>query len=153
MTKTSVVVSVVSLLIGYLLGNAVPLLNFSTDEGPAANQDNEAVEPTSIPDGKGLLMVTVVNASGAPMVGIEIDVNFQPGQPEGWGVKEADANGTATFELDPGTYSVYFNANRFPVGYQTPPTQRVEVREGEIKTVTITLEKIMSRLTTPLSSV
>lgn len=143
MTKTSIIV-IVFLVIGYLLGNFVPLRNFSSrDQGNPAtyNKEDESTKITSVPSGKGALEVTVKNSSNQPMVGIEIDVAVRPGPPESWGVKEANINGTANFELDPGNYYVYFNMNRFPSGYKIQPEQKVNIQEGQIKNVTIVLEK------------
>lgn len=143
MTKTSIIV-IVFLVVGYLLGNFVPLRNFSSGDqnNPATdNQKNDNTKTTSVPSGKGVLEVTVKNSSNQPMVGIEIDVGFRPGPPESWGVKEANTNGTANFELDPGNYYVYFNTNRFPSGYKIQPEQKVNIQEGQIKNLTIILER------------
>lgn len=143
MTKTSAAVAVVALLAGYLLGNFAPLQKFSTTGNPASVDDrkDENSQPASIPNGKGLLEVAVTNPSGAPMVGIEVDVAVQPGPPESWGTKEADVNGKAAFELAPGTYYVYFNMNRFPSGYKVPSELKVEVQAGQTKKVAIVLER------------
>ncbi|MFA5778198.1 MAG: carboxypeptidase-like regulatory domain-containing protein [Candidatus Paceibacterota bacterium] len=144
MVKTSIIV-IVFLVVGYLLGNFVPLQNFSSsNQGnpTVGNQENDSTKITSIPSGKGILEVTVKNSSNQPMVGIEIDVGVRPGPPESWGVKEANVNGTANFELAPGDYYVYFNMNRFPSGYKIQPGQKVSVQEGQIKNLTIVLEKI-----------
>lgn len=136
MAKTSIIV-IVFLVIGYLLGNFVPLRNFSS-----SNQaDTDAGKTSNILSGKGALEITVTNSSNQPMVGIEIDVATQPGPPEGWGVKEADVNGKATYNLDPGTYYIYFNTNRFPSGYVVQPEQKVEIKEGQTKKITIVLQK------------
>lgn len=143
MIKKSIIV-IIFLVIGYLLGNFVPLSNFSSsDQGNPATDDqkNESAKTNSIPNGKGMLEVTVKNSSSQPMVGIEIDVAVRPGPPESWGIKEANADGTAEFELSPGNYYVYFNANRFPSGYKIQPEQKVSIQEGQIKKITIVLEK------------
>ena len=137
MTKTSVVVIVLSLVAGYLLGNFMPLRNFSS-----SSQESEKGRVVNIPSGKGVLEVTVSNSDDQPMVGIEIDVAVQPGPPESWGVKEANVNGMASFELDPGTYHVFFNTNRFPSGYEIPSSsQKVDIKEGQTKNVAIVLER------------
>ena len=75
------------------------------------------------------------------MVGIEIDVAVKPGPPESWGIKEANVNGVADFELDPGDYYVYFNTNRFPSGYKIQPEQKVSIQKGQTKNIKIILER------------
>ena len=143
MAKTSIIIVVV-LVAGYLLGNFMPLQNFSSSNQttPATdNQKNENAKTTSVPNGKGVLEVIVKNSNNEPIVGIEIDVAIRPGPPESWGIKEANVNGIANFELNPGNYYVYFNTNRFPSGYKVQPEQKVNVQEGQIKSVTIVLEK------------
>lgn len=136
MAKTSIIV-IVFFVLGYALGNFVPLQKFSTNTQDTANTG----EVARISDGKGLLAVTVRDSSNQPVIGIEIDVAVQPGPPESWGAKEADTNGTANFELNPGTYYVFFNANRFPSGYVFPSSEKVNIEEGQIENITIVLEK------------
>lgn len=137
-----VAIAVVSLLLGYLLGNYVPFRAASTPNtgNQTSNQNTDNVT-TNIPSGKGLLEITVTDSSGKPMVGIETDVALQPGPPEAWGTKEADTNGKTSFELAPGSYYVYFNMNRFPSGYVVPSEQKVTVLEGQTNKVTIVLAK------------
>ena len=140
MTKKLIIIAVISLVVGYLLGNFVPLQNFSG--GNRCRQpEQQRGKTASIPRGKGILEVTVENSSNQPMVGIEIDVAVQPGPPEDWGTKEANVNGVANFELNPGSYYVYFNTSRFPSGYKIPPPQKVDVQEGQVESVRIVLEK------------
>lgn len=134
-----VVIAIIFLSVGYLLGNFVPFQEISKSGNQTDGQNNSIT--TNIPNGKGLLEVTVTGPGGEPMVGIETDVAVNPGPPETWGIKEADTNGKTSFELAPGAYYVYFNTNRFPSGYVTPPEQKVNVLEGQTKKVTIVLVK------------
>lgn len=140
MNKTQLVVAAACLLIGYLLGNFLPLNNLSSPNSLIETSNNN--QATSLVAGQGLLAVTVTNNLGEPMVGIEIDVGVRPGgPPESWGVKEADPNGQASYNLEPGTYYVYFNLNRFPAGYEPQPEQLVVVEEGQTSQVNIVLQK------------
>ncbi len=125
---------VLGLAAGYWLGNIFPLQN--QNPGQTSQSSN-----SPIPSGMGRLEVTVTGENNAPMVGIEIDVAHNPGPPENWGVKEADMNGKATYDLAPGTYYVYFNTNRFPVGYVVAHEQQVQVSAGSVTKLAITLKK------------
>ena len=131
-------VAVVCLLLGYALGNFLPLRNFST----TINEDGtQNIGNTSVPSEKGILKVVVKDNTNVPMVGIEVDVGLFAGPPEPWGVKEADITGTVSYELDPGTYYVFFNSNRFPQGYTYPDPQKVTLQKGETNEVSIVLQK------------
>lgn len=131
---------VIALLAGYLLGNVLPLRIFSAQNTSPSSQ-TVGSGSTTIPDDQGRLEVIVKNSNNEPMVGIEVDVGVQAGPPPSWGVKEADVNGKASFDLAPGSYFVYFNMNRFPSGYAVPVEQKVEIKQGQTKSLTIVLER------------
>ncbi|MCR4277420.1 MAG: carboxypeptidase-like regulatory domain-containing protein [Candidatus Berkelbacteria bacterium] len=136
-----IVIAVISLVVGYLLGNFLPFRG-STTTNQTSNPPGSTTTNTSIPSGKGILEVTVTDSSNQPMVGIEVDVGTKPGgQPEGWGAKDADTNGKASFQVAPGTYYVYFNQSRFPSGYVATTVEKAEVNEGQTTNVTIVLQK------------
>lgn len=132
----------VALLIGYIIGNMAPISQFQQDrEGPGTETSDTDTADSDIPVGKGQLIVTVTDADGNPFVGIEVDVAQQPGPPEAWGVKEADLEGKVSYSLDPGTYFVFFNSSRFPVGYVVSPDKQVFIVEGETENVSFVLER------------
>jgi len=139
------IVGVLALVVGYLLGSYFPLSGFSKGQNgdSTASQNNEVVDVTSgeMPENTGRLVVNVSNEANEPIIGIEIDVAKQPGPPEDWGVKEADTEGTAVYDLEPGTYYVFFNMNRFPTDYVIQPEKQVTIEEGEEATVSFVLKR------------
>jgi hypothetical protein len=159
MNKTLVAVVISSIfffILGYAVGNFFPIGgdNATTGAPPDTDQSTDTTSDAgtgsetgntdqtgTIPEGKGLLEVTVTGSGGEPMVGIEVDVNYAPGEPESWGVAEADTNGITRYELEPGDYSVYFNSNRFPPGYIDPGVREVTVEEGELTSISIILQE------------
>jgi hypothetical protein len=155
-----ILVGLVFFALGYLAGNYIPFRDEGVAPAPAGETTNDTVTDgmvneaggdstqtggmvEDIPDGKGLLEVTVTGSDGTPMVGIEVDVNYSPGEPPSWGVAEADSSGVAVFELDPGDYVVYFNSNRFPSGYAMPDVREVTIQEGEVTRVDIVLQGVV----------
>jgi hypothetical protein len=139
---TFIVIAVVSLVVGYLVGNFLPFRNSSTSSSQTGTPSSNSSTTNSIPSGKGILEVTVTDPNSKPMVGVEIDVGTKPGgQPEGWGAKDADTNGKASFEVTPGTYYVYFNQTRFPAGYVSSTMEKVVVVEGQTEKLIIVLQK------------
>lgn len=142
--RSFIVIAIISLVVGYMLGNFIPLRNFSSSSNQTGDPSNNSgtATSTSIPSGKGVLEVIVTDSSNQPMVGIEVDVGTKPGgQPEGWGAKDADTNGKASFQVAPGSYYVYFNQTRFPSGYVSSAMEKVEVVEGQTAKIAIVLEK------------
>lgn len=133
-------IALVTLIIGYLLGNFLPLSNFSKPYEETT--DSATTETNQIPDGKGKLIVNVTNTDGEPVIGIEVDVAAQPGPPEEWGVKEADFNGNVEYVLDPGSYYVFFNMNRFPTEYEIQPEKQITITEGEKQEISFVLSRV-----------
>ena len=124
-----ILICIFCLIGGYILGSYYPL------SGLFPNNNNPATATSEV------LTVTVLNENEEPMVGIEIDVAEQAGPPEDWGVKDADTSGKAIYNLEPGTYYVFFNTNRFPLGYVVQREQEITIVKGEPKEITIVLEK------------
>jgi hypothetical protein len=123
-----ILICIFCLIGGYVLGSYYPLSGlFPENNTPTATSE--------------VLTVTVLNEDEEPMVGIEIDIAEQAGPPPSWGVKEADTSGKAIYNLEPGTYFVFFNTNRFPSGYVVPKEQEITIVKGEPKEITIILEK------------
>ncbi|MDD4382253.1 MAG: carboxypeptidase-like regulatory domain-containing protein [Candidatus Dojkabacteria bacterium] len=124
-----ILVFILCLIGGYLLGSFYPINGFLSNKTDIATDTSE------------VLTVTVLDEDEEPMVGIEIDVSEQNGPPEAWGIKEADTSGKAIYNLEPGTYYIFFNTNRFPLGYVIPREQEITIVKGEPKEITIVLEK------------
>jgi len=130
-----VIVALISVILGYVIGNLLPFKSF-----PESDDSGQITQDSNIPDGKGRLVVEVMNTDNEPVIGIEIDVAFQPGPPEDWGVKETNTEGIAIYNLDPGDYFAYFNMERFPSEYVVQPEKKVTVINGEETIVTFVLE-------------
>lgn len=124
-----ILITVIGFIGGYILGSYYPFQGLLPEKSDIATPTSEQ------------LTITVINQDNQPMVGIEIDVAQQPGLPESWGVKEADTSGKAIYNLEPGTYFVFFNTNRFPQGYVVPREQEINIEKGKPQEIIITLEK------------
>jgi len=133
----TIVFIVLAIILGYILGNVLPFNGFLN----AANNNAQNTQVTGIPENKGRLVVKVRNNNEEPIVGIEIDVATQPGLPAQWGIKEANIQGLATYDIDPGQYYVFFNLNRFPSEYIVQSERRVIIIAGQQQNITFTLEK------------
>lgn len=82
-------------------------------------------------EGKAVLKVTLLmdNNNNDPVSKTEVDVALKPGQPPKGGVAFTDEAGVATFNIKPGTYSIYFNENSFPNNLAIPEPQSITVVE------------------------
>ena len=136
-TIFTVIIVVVSIVGGYFLGNVLPFDKFFT----GSNNNSSISQESDIPNNQGRLVVKVQNTDNEPIVGIEIDVAVQPGPPEAWGVKEADVQGMAKYDLEPGSYYVFFNMNRFPSEYVVQPEKQVTIVAGQQQEIIFVLEK------------
>ena len=129
MKKTiSIVAATICLIIGYVLGNFVPLnqlgFNLFTKLDPGIKGD-------------AILEVTLIMDNGLPLENVEVDLADQPGAPPVGGVAITDQNGLAVFNVKPGKYFVFFNDNNFPKNVKSPELQPVEVKSGEINKIEI----------------
>jgi len=98
------------------------------------------VMPENI-SGDAELQVTVTRQNGAPVVDVEVDVAKQTGQPPQGGFRNTNADGVATFKINPGDYVIYFNMGNFSADLMPPPGPiSVRVGEGEPTLKTIILE-------------
>jgi hypothetical protein len=125
-----IIVALVALIAGYILGNLLPLSRFSTGGGS-----------TSQTTDKGQLLVQVTDTEGGPVVGLEVDVAVQPGPPEEWGIATTDAQGVVQYDLDPGTYYVFFNTSNFPSEYVVQPERQTTITAAQKINMTFELER------------
>lgn len=133
----ALVIATITLIGGYILGSFYPISGFFR----AQDSGSSGTLSTEIPNNKGRLLVTAVNEDGDPIIGIEIDVAEQAGPPPEWGIQETGLDGRAVFDIDPGSYFVFFNMNRFPDEYEIQPEKGVTIIEGEQTEVEFVLER------------
>jgi len=136
-TIIAIIITVLATIVGYILGNILPFKNFTK----GIENNSPTTQNTEVPENKGRLVVMVKNTNNEPIVGIEIDIAVQPGPPEEWGVQEADLQGTVEYNLDPGSYYVFFNMNRFPNEYVIQAEKQVTITAGKQEDVVFILEK------------
>jgi hypothetical protein len=74
-----------------------------------------------------------------PVARVEVDLAEEPGPPPDGGVATTDQTGTATFNVKPGEYVIYFNDSNFPENLSAPATQPVTVTQEGPNVVTIML--------------
>lgn len=73
----------------------------------------------------------LINATGKPVSGLEVDVAPKPGSPQYY-VRLTNKQGVALFEsLPSGKYAIYFNGVNFPKKYGDSPTVPVEVIKNQ----------------------
>lgn len=126
--------AVITLVLGYLLGSYYPITGFKF-LGLSNNADVNI-------EGNALLNVFVVTDQGAKVPDLEVDIGIiGPGNGPQLGTSAiTNENGTATFELEPGDYLIFFNMNNFPSSLEWFNTlTSVTVTEGETNEKTITL--------------
>lgn len=117
--------SLILLIAGYTLGNVLPFKGF-------LGQDSIV--------GKAKLEVKVLQENNLPIENLEVDVAEQPGPPKEGGAIKTNSEGVAFFEIKPGHYFIFFNANNFPDQFQTPKDIEIDVAEGQTTKKTIILE-------------
>jgi len=125
-----------AIIAGYVLGSYFPLIGFFKEK-----ITTDTTQGTEIPQDKARLAVKVQNADNEPVIGIEIDVAFEPGPPQDWGIKETNMQGEAIYDLEPGTYYVFFNMNRFPNEYIVQAEKQVILTKNTQEEVIFTLER------------
>jgi len=125
---------IVFLVIGYFLGNFIPLRLIKSSE--------ESIEPSeeSI-QGQTILEVKVMTEDKNLLAGIEVDIARKPGPPPIGGVASTDENGLAVFNIKPGKYFIFFNTNNFPKNLKCPNPQPIKVKEGIINTQIVVLSE------------
>lgn len=77
-----------------------------------------------------------------PVAKIEVDLAEKPGPPPEGGVATTDQTGTATFNVKPGQYVIYFNQANFPKNLAIPQTQPVTVSQEGPNVVTILISTV-----------
>lgn len=118
-------ISIIIFILGYLLGNFFPLTGFNLFQKTIA--------------GKVKLEVKLMMDNNTPVSNVEVDVGEKPGPPPKGGITYTDNSGVATFFVQPGNYTIYFNTGTFPKNLQMPPLQQILVEEGKSSEKTIVL--------------
>ena len=128
-----ILVAVIFLLLGYVLGNFLPLSFFGQEKSSLPQADEQGIQ------GNAQLEVILKTDTGMPLANIEVDVAEQPGPPPVGGLALTDENGVAIFNIKPGNYFIFFNDTNFPKDFENPPPQPVEVKADESDQTTIIL--------------
>jgi hypothetical protein len=127
----------ISLIVGYLLGNFFPIFIFNSDTtNPPFSL---SIDKEQGIQGEARLEVFLVMDNGRLLDNVEVDLAEQPGSPPIGGVALSDDNGIAVFNVKPGNYFIFFNANNFPKNIEYPEPRAIEVLEGKTNQETITL--------------
>lgn len=122
-----IIVVFIILIVGYLLGSFLPITGFFSSS------------VTSI-KGNAKLEVKLMTDSNTPISNVEVDVGQQAGPPPKNGVSTTDANGIATFYIQPGNYVIYFNLNNFPANLQMPSYKQISVAGNQDNSQTIVVK-------------
>lgn len=117
---------IIIFLLGYAIGNFLPLSGFGEQKGGIM--------------GSAKLEVTILDENSKPVTSLEVDVAKKPGPPQRGGTAMTDQNGIATFNIQPGDYFIYFNSGNFPQNLQEPEPQPIQTNEGNISKKTIILK-------------
>lgn len=137
MKKSSFVPVIIALVLGYVLGSIFPLNLFGSDQ-VRHPFDLSVMEDRGI-EGDARLEVVLVMDNGRLLDNVEVDLAEAPGQPPIGGVALSDENGVAVFDVKPGNYFIFFNDVNFPQNVQTVEPIPVEVKEGEVNRIEVTL--------------
>jgi len=120
-----IIVVLIILILGYLLGNFLPLAGFFSTNVKSIKGDAK-------------LEVRLVLENNTPLANVEVDVAEKTGPPSQDGALFTDKNGIATFYVIPGNYFIYFNTANFPDNYQVPKESQIAVPDtGGSKTIII----------------
>jgi len=114
--------SIVLLFIGYIVGSFFPIGSLFNISGDVK------------------LQVTVLREDKSPVPNIEVDVAKIPGPPPASGIGHTNGNGVANFEIKPGDYYLFFNADNFPTDLVTE-LRPIAVKKGELNQETVILKK------------
>lgn len=122
----SALIGLIFILAGYFIGSYFPVTGFFSSGASIV--------------GDATLQVTILRPDNSPATNLEVDAATQPGAPLKGGVAMTDSKGVATFNIKPGNYFIFFNANNFPKGLAEPinPTE-VTLIENQITKRTINL--------------
>jgi len=126
MKKKILIIIIISLLIGYALGNLIPFSGFNF-----LKIFQKGIEGTA------KLEITLLMDNGTPLANIEVDVAERPGTPPSGGISYTDENGIAVFNIKPGQYYIFFNSNSFPENLIIPDPEPIQVQEEIINQYTI----------------
>jgi len=130
----TIFIIVVFFLLGYIVGNFYPLGIFSVIRS--------FIIPSETITGDVELKVTVLDEKKNPIPNLEVDLDKSlPPSPARMLFVDTDENGVATFQLKPGTYFVFFNANNFPNDFRIPRAQKIDVKSGQVNELTIILKR------------
>jgi uncharacterized protein YneF (UPF0154 family) len=123
MKKITLILSIViCLVIGYVLGNFFPF-----DKIFSKIESEENIQ------GDTQLTVTAKMAgANTPVPNLEIDLAEEPGPPPVGGIALTDESGIAKFNVQPGTYLIYFNQANFPENLIAPESEQITVSEGAV---------------------
>jgi hypothetical protein len=126
-----IILILVVFVLGYVAGNFIPWSGFSF------------VGDESGIFGSAKLEVSLLLDNNQPVDRVEMDLAEKPGPPKKGGVAVTDENGIAVFNVQPGSYFIYFNSGNFPKNLQEPEPQPIQVIEGENnkKTIKVTTKK------------
>jgi len=133
---TLILLIIISLFIGYFLGNLFPIDILKSDNNPF----DLSVNKTEGIQGNARLEVTLLMDNGMPLSNVEVDLAENPGPPLTGGVALSDENGLAVFNIMPGNYFIFFNDNNFPKNVEVPEPEPVEIITDKINQKTITLK-------------
>jgi len=125
MKKTILILSIlICLFIGYVLGSIFPLdvSKFSLSSGSEEN----------IQGNTQLVITAKMAETNTPVSNLEIDLAKEPGPPPVGGIALTDENGIAKFNVQPGTYFIYFNQANFPKNLIVPESEQVTVSESAV---------------------
>jgi hypothetical protein len=130
----TIFIIVVFFLLGYIVGNFYPLGILSVIRS--------FIIPSGTISGDVELKVTVLDEKKNPIPNLEVDLDKSlPPSPARMLFVDTDENGVATFNLQPGTYFVFFNGNNFPKDFQIPNTRKIDVKSGQVNELTIILKR------------
>lgn len=122
-----IILVLVVLIVGYLVGSYFPVKGFLHSSEPSIS-------------GSAELQVTVLRPDKSPATSLEVDIATEVGKVLDGGHVKTDSSGVATFNIKPGAYYIFFNANNFPKDLKYTDLPPVTVAEGSVARQTITLQ-------------
>lgn len=114
------------LIVGYLIGSYFPIRGFFQSSGPSISGDST-------------LQVTVLRPDRSPAQNLEVDIGTKAGQVYKGGHELTNAQGVATFNVKPDTYTIFFNASNFPADLRYDETT-VTTQAGQTSSSIIILQ-------------